>query len=465
MNDLNVTGGIAVDSKRTFRAGIGIKDGKIVAVSVEENLPPARDELEADGCIVMPGMIDSHVHVRAPSFAYREDFQTATAAAIAGGVTMIVEMPVSDPPTSNVDTLLSRIKEASDNARTDFAFYAGAGTENYHDIKELAKYGIVGYKTFLMPPPEGREREFFGLCISDEELFKEVLGAIKDTELFLAIHAEDQEIIARDTKVVKQSGVKGLEGFSLSRPPISEVKAVQRVIELQKINNTRVMLCHISTPQAVDVINDAKRKGFDLFTETCPHYLLLSEEEVRRFGPYARVKPPIRLEVLRKELWSSFQKGSIDVLSSDHAPYTLSEKEKGISDIWHAPDGIAGLELSLPLLLNKVSEGSITYSDMVRVFSENPAKLLGIYPLKGSLAVGTDADLVIVKPNIKSKISLRALRSKAGETVRVYENWPLTHEIIYTICRGKVLYEKGQVVGKPGYGKQVRPIKMQPNNY
>jgi allantoinase len=464
MNDLNVTGGIIVDSKRTFRAGIGIKDGKIVAVSAE-NLPLARHELEADGCVVMPGMIDSHVHVRAPGFAYREDFQSATAAAIAGGVTTIVEMPVSNPPTSSVDVLLSRIKKASDDARTDFAFYAGAGNENCQDIKELAKYGIVGYKTFLMPPPEGREKEFYGLCVSGEESFKEVLGAIKETGLFLAIHAEDQEIIARETKVVQQSGLAGLEGFSLSRPPISEVKAVQWVIELQKISNTRVMLCHISTPQAVDMINDAKRKGFALSTETCPHYLFLSEEGVRGFGPYARVKPPIRPEALRKQLWSSFQKGSIDVLSSDHAPYTLSEKGKGISDIWQAPDGIAGLELSLPLLLNRVSEGSIAYSDIVRVFSENPAILSRIYPLKGSLAVGSDADLVIVKPNVKNRISLGALRSKSGETVKVYENWPLTHEIVYTLCRGQVLYEKGQVVGKPGYGKQVRPINMQPGNY
>lgn len=464
MNDLNVTGGIVVDSRRAFRAGIGIKDGKIAAVSAE-SLPLARHELEADGCIVMPGMIDSHVHVRAPGFAYREDFQTATAAAVAGGVTTIVEMPVSNPPTSSVDILLSRIKEASDNARTDFAFYAGAGTENWQDIEELAKHGIVGYKTFLTPPPEGREKEFFGLCISGEESFREVLGAVKDTGLFLAVHAEDQDIIARETRVAKQSGAGGLEGFSLSRPPMSEVKAVQRVIEQQKINNTRVMLCHISTPQAVDMINDAKRKGFALSAETCPHYLFLSEEWASRFGPHARVKPPIRPEALRKELWSSFQKGLIDVLSSDHAPYTPSEKDEGISDIWQAPDGIAGLELSLPLLLNKVSEGSITYNDIVRVFSENPAILSGIYPLKGSLAVGADSDLVIVKPDIKSKISLGALRTKSGETVKVYENWPLTHEIIYTLCRGQVLYEKGQVVGKPGYGKQVRPIKMQPGNY
>lgn len=459
INDLNVIDGVIVTSKRIIKAGIGIKDGKIVSISKKEDLFSAKKVLRVKDCIIMPGMIDSHVHIRGPSFSHREDFQTGTVAAAAGGITTIAEMPVSSLPTSDIDTLLKRIKVASDNSYVDFSFYAGAGTSNIKKIEGLARGGVVGFKTFLMPPPEGREQEFYGLCTSDWESFREILRLIKKTGLFLAIHAEDNEIIGRETKRIKSLGGKNLKAFSHSRPPISEIQAIKNVIESQKLVNTKISICHVSTPEGIEIINKAKEKGLDIHAETCPQYLFLNEEKASKFGSFARVKPPIRKESLRKKLWSQFRNGLVDIISSDHAPYLPSEKEKSGDNIWLAPDGIPGLELSLPLLLNKVSDNEINYYDIVKYFSENPAKLLGLYPAKGSLEIGTDADLVIIKPDVKSKISLNDLCSKSKESAKVYENWNLSHKIIFTICRGKIVFKEGKIIGQPGYGNYISPLK------
>lgn len=459
INDLNIIDGVIVTSERIIKAGIGIKDGKIVSISKEEDLFPAREVLSVKDCIIMPGMIDSHVHIREPGFNHREDFQTGTAAAAAGGVTTIAEMPVSRPPTSDIDTLLMRIKLANKKSYIDFSFYAGAGTSNIEKIEDLAKCGVVGFKTFLMPPPEGREQEFYGLCSSNWGSFRKILGVIKKTGLFLAIHAEDNEIIDKETKRIKNFGGEDLEAFSHSRPPISEIQAIRNVIESQKLVNTKISICHVSTPESIEIIKKAKEKGLDIHAETCPQYLFLNEEKARKFGSFARVKPPIRKESLRKKLWSQFRNGLVDIISSDHAPYLPSEKEKSGNNIWLAPDGIPGLELSLPLLLNKVSDNEITYHDIVKYFSENPAKLLGLYPVKGSLEIGTDADLAIIKPDVKSKISLNDLWSKSKESAKVYENWALSHKIIYTICRGKIVFDKGKIIGQPGYGNYISPLK------
>ncbi|MDN5301865.1 MAG: allantoinase [Thermoanaerobacteraceae bacterium] len=458
INDLNIVGGTVVSSNGLKKATISIKDGKISYISESKKIVPAKKVLEVTNCIIMPGMIDSHVHVRAPSFSHREDFQTGTRAAAAGGVTTIVEMPVSNPPTSNVKTLKNRIKNASENAYVDFGFWAGIGTDNVDEADKLAECGIVGFKTFLMPPPESREDEFQGLCTDDEKSLKNVLAAVVKTGLLLAIHAEDNSVISKQMELIKSQGQNDLHGFSSSRPPISEILAISSVIRIQMHHNANILICHVSTPLSIEVIHEAKAMGLNMYAETCPQYILLSEEKISKFGPFARVKPPIRKEKLRKELWTQFKNGLIDILSSDHAPYLEYEKNKGKDDIWMAPDGIPGLELSLPLLLNKVTDGEITYQDIVKMFSEHPAKLLGFYPKKGTLEIGSDADIVIVRPNMHSKVLLNNLFTKARNSVKVYEEFPLTHSIEYTISRGEIVFNKGKIVGNVGHGNFISPI-------
>ena len=457
-NDLNIVGGTLVDHRRTFPGGIGIRGETIVYVGDEADLPPAKRVIDATGCMVMPGMIDAHVHVRAPSFPHREDFTSATAAAASGGVTTIVEMPVSQPPASDPDTVRARISHAEAHALVDFCFYAGVGGDNMDLVADLARCGVVGFKTFLMPPPEGREKEFYGLCTSDEALGG-ILKRVKAQGLLLAVHAEDPEIVERETVRVRQGGDKDFGAFCRSRPPASEVRAVRRLLGAQAATGTRVLLCHLSTPAAVEAVSEARAAGRPAFSETCPHYLLLSEPEVEHLGPFARVKPPLRSGGLRSELWKCFVDGLIDIVSSDHAPYLEEEKEKGLEDIWQAPDGIPALELTLPLLLTAVSDGDIDYPEVVERFSRNPARVLGLLPRKGSLAAGTDADVVIVEPGVEHPVAMEALFTKSRASARVYESRRLTHLVRYTLCRGTVVWEGGAVTARPGYGQFVRPAR------
>lgn len=459
INDVNVVGGIIITAEGSFEGTVGIQGQTITYIGPECGQPAASRTINASGCLVMPGMVDAHVHVRAPSFAHREDFESATAAAAAGGVTTVVEMPISDPPASDVETLRTRIRNAAEHARVDFCFYGGAGADNLDAIPALAAAGVIGFKTFLMPSPEGREREFRGLCAPDETSLEQVLRAVGAEGLFVAVHAEDLETIAHETEAVQLSGAKGLDAFSLSRPPRAEWIAVERVIRAQKRTGSKVLICHVSTPEAVDRIRKAKAEGLKIYAETCPHYLLLSQEGVCAQGPFARVKPPMRPEALRERLFQQFHDGLIDILSSDHAPYRLDEKEKGLENIWLAPDGIPALELSLPLMLEKALLDELTYGQIVKHFSENPARLLGIYPRKGALRVGSDADLVVIKPDAPHSVTLNSMQTKARQSCKVYEGWSMHHRIIVTLCRGRAVFEDGGILGHPGFGGLITPLR------
>ena len=458
VNDLNVAGGIVVTGECSFEGAVGVQGRTISYIGPVSGLPPARRTLSARGCLIMPGMVDAHVHVRAPSFAHREDFESATAAAAAGGVTTLAEMPVSDPPASDAETLQARLRHATGHARIDFCLYGGAGADNLDAIPAMAGAGAVGFKTFLMPPPEGREREFRGLCTPDDDSLERVMRTIGAQGRFLAVHAEDTETIARATLSPEVMVAKGLDAFSLSRPPVAELIAVERVLRVQKRTGTRVLICHVSTPDAVDLIQDAKGEGREVYAETCPQYLLLSQETACHHGPYARVKPPIRPESLRAGLFGRFREGRIDLLSSDHAPYLPEEKQKGMKNIWLAPDGIPALELSLPLLLGRVSSGELGYGQIVKHFSENPSRLLGIYPRKGAISVGSDADLVVVEQAAPHLVALDSLRTKACGSCRVYEGWLLDHRIRLTLSGGRVVFEDGHIRGDPGTGAFVAPM-------
>jgi allantoinase len=458
-HDVNIVDGLIVTAGGSFRGAVGIRGRTISYVGPGHDIPAARRTIDARGCLVMPGMVDAHVHVRAPSFVEREDFESATAAAAAGGVTTLVEMPVSVPPASDAGTLRTRARHAAEHAMVDFCFYGGAGIDNLDAIPALADSGVVGFKTFLMPPPEGREREFHGLCAPDEGSLEKVLAAAGAKGLPVAVHAEDPETIASATRAVRASGAKGLDAFSASRPPRAEFIAVERVIRAQQRTGARVLVCHVSTPEAVDRIRQARSEGCEIHIETCPQYLLLSQDAVRGLGPFARVKPPIRPEGLRAGLFRRFHDGWIDILSSDHAPYRLEEKERGLEDIWLAPDGIPALELSLPLMMEKVLSGELTPEQVVRHFSENPARLLGIYPRKGALREGSDADLVVVEKGSPVPVTLDSLRTKARKSCRVYEGWTIHHRIRITMSRGRVVFEDGDVRGEPGMGEWIKPAQ------
>jgi dihydropyrimidinase/allantoinase len=434
---------------------IGVREGKVVGIS-QKRLKKADIVIDAKGKIILPGTIDPHAHIRAPGHPERETFETGTKAAAAGGVTTVIEHPVSTPPPYSAELVTRRMERAENEIVVDIAFFGAAGIDHIEDILPCSKAGIVGFKTFLHEAPEGREEEFEGLTAPRDGDLYEVMKEIAKTDLLGAFHAENNSIINNHIRSFRREGKVSSIYHAKSRPPIAEIETTSKILLFAEETGARVQICHMSTPRAVELVNFAKGKGIDAVAETCPQYLLLTEEYLDKYGPYAKCNPPLRTEAERIAMLSLVNNGSINTIGSDHAPFTKEEKETGEEDIFKAPAGFPGIELRLPLLFTKVRGKKLSLDRMVDLISKNPAKIFGLYPRKGVIAVGADADFVVIDPNRKEVISRDRMLTKARDVANVYEGWEVYGKPETTIVRGNVVFEGGEIRVSPGYGEVVK---------
>lgn len=451
---------IAIKSDKVFidnrlvECNLGIKDGKISTISKEGI--KAKEIIDAQGKIVLPGTIDPHVHIRNPGQEEKETFETGTKAAAAGGVTTVIEMPVSTPAASSPEIIKKRMDLAKDQIVVDLAFYGAAGRENIDNIIPCSKTGIVAFKTFLTEVPPGRERDYEGLtAVLDSDLY-EVMKEIAKVNGLAAFHAENNSIIKYQINKFRNEGKVSPIYHAKSRPPINEVEATSRILLFAEELGTRVQICHISTPKVVDLINIAKRKGVYAIAETCLHYLVLNENTLKKYGPFAKCNPPLRSEKEQQDMWEMINNGSIDTVASDHAPHTIEEIEKGMDNIFNATSGMPGIELRLPILFTKVKERKLSLTRMVELISSNPAKIFGLYPKKGVISVGSDADFVIIDPNMRRVISTDKLFTKCKDGAKVYDGWEVYGMPEYTIVRGNLVFANDKIMSLPGYGEIVK---------
>lgn len=460
MKDLNIIHGTIVRPEGCMTGSIEIRDGRISRIVPDnEAVQPTAEVVDAGGMLIFPGMIDSHVHIRGGKLAYREDFASGTMAAAAGGVTVIAEMPVSNPPASREKDFEARIEEVKAQAYVDFALYGGAGADNLDEISALAEKGAAAYKTFLMPPVPGREKEFYGLCSETQETLIRVMEQVAKTGRLLAVHSELNQYVQAETERRMAAGQNGLRSFCHSRPVEAETEAVKWVIHAARKTGCKASICHVSTPEAVQMIREAQADGVDIHAETCPQYILFNEDTAEFAGVFARMKPPLRDKARMEELCRLYEEGAFELTGSDHAPYQKNEKLKNGQDIWHTFDGVPGLELSLPLLLNAVENGVLTYEAIARNTAESPARLLGISQ-KGRIEAGADADLVLVKKCDQPwKLDTAKLFTKCRDSAVLYEGIPMYYNIEATYVRGEKVFEAGRITGKQGWGEFVSPVK------
>ena len=461
--DLIIKHGKVFTNGHLTKGAIAIKDGVIVAIGEENHLPEAERVIDARGHLILPGGIDPHVHFRDPGRPDRETFKTGTMAAAAGGVTTVLEHPISSPPQYSPEILANRVRVAEPQAVVDFAFFGAAGAEFPEEIAKIAKEGIVAYKTFLHEAPEGREAEFVGLTMADDGEMLDGFRAVAATGLICATHAENNAIISRKINELKAQGRTDFIAHAESRPPISEIETVGKLLHFVRETGVKIDFCHISTPEAMELVKQAKYEGYEVYLETCPHYLFLDEEKIRELGPFAKCNPPLRSKESSDKLWSYINDGSVDFIGSDHGPFLLSEKEKGLENIFAAPAGFPGIDLRLPLMYNAVTEGKLTLKRMVELISENPAKVFGLYPKKGVLNVGSDADLVIIDPNKTFVVSKDKNYSKSKDIAMVYEGMELKGRPLFTLVRGRVVMADGVVnENAEGWGQLVKPSVIEP---
>ena len=435
--DLAIRGCRVLVGGELIEASIGVAEGRVAAIAKDPHLPKAEVELNAHGLIALPGMVDMHVHLRDPGYEWKEDFHTGTMAAACGGVTVVADMPNNRPPITTTARLRRKVEEASAKAVVDYALYAAA-SRRLRELDGMFREGVVGVKAYMA----SRDPEL----VVDEGLLSRVARRVARAGSLLLVHAEE-------VGELSSMGARSVLDYCRARGPALEYRGVKAALRAIAGLDVRLHLCHLSTIGSLRELRRAKQSGLKVTAETCPHYLLLTLRDVARLKALAKVDPPIRGWRHRAELWRAIGEGLIDALASDHAPH--APHERWVDDPLEAPSGIASLEVALPLMLDCVNRGLLSLRRLVELYSEAPSRILGLYPRKGALVEGADADVVLVSMSEEWRITSRSLHSKSPETP--YEGRVVRGRVRATLVRGTVVAEGGEVKAPPGYGLMLRP--------
>jgi len=446
--DLILKGGKVATSTGVMEADVAVDGGKIFDISKATNLPDTDKVLNVNGLFILPGIVDAHVHVCDPGFI-RESFRTGTAAAAAGGVTTIIDMASSGQLRTSSVVMLNRKKEAAEReAFVDFGLYGGeiADEKDLVDIGELVRAGVVGFGEIMMCGD---------MPVKNDEVLLEALRLISAAKSIAAVHAEDDSLLTTMKLRMMSRGRKDAAAFADARPNEAEQQAVAKALILSRRVNGKLHVCHLSTREGLESIRAARARGMRVTTEVCPHHLFLTRDSYGELGPLVITTPPLRTKHDAYALWNGLNDGTIDLIVSDHCAFKKKEKCVGLQDVWKTPPGVPGLETLALLMLGKgISEGKISLEKFVRASSENPAKILGLYPKKGALQKGADADMLVVDLHKQHKITAEDMKCVADYTP--FEGWIVNAKHVMTIVRGRIVAEEGQIVGKMGYGKFVK---------
>ncbi|MBI4277880.1 MAG: dihydroorotase, partial [Armatimonadetes bacterium] len=366
-------------------AGVVVQGERIVAICATEEIPEAKWVIDAAGKFVVPGLIDTHVHTRAPGYEYKEDFETCSAAAAAGGITTILAMFNVKPPTTSAEGCANLAAHGNAHSLVNFNMYGLITDRNLGEIARMADLGISSFK-FLMgykyePGAEDISAPADGPMLNAMRL-------IAEAGLPVAVHAENDEILLHRRQRLKAEGRRDPATHLEARPNIAEEEAVSRLILYSRRAGSRLHILHLSGREGAWLIRQAQREGLPITAETCPHYLFLtSEEHVAKHGTLAKINPPIRTITDQETLWECVRDGSIDVIGTDHAPQTDEEKmlRSPHADMWAALSGFAGVETNIPLMLTAVNDGRLTLPRLVEICSTNAARIFGLYPERGTL--------------------------------------------------------------------------------
>jgi len=446
-----IRGGEIITPASRYNTNIYIKDGKIAAITDEELPGEAKENTDASGLQVLPGLIDTHVHSRDGGATYKEDFFHSTQAAAAGGITTVFEMPNTNPPVNNSENFNNQVKNLKNKAHVNFGLWGIClGDLNIGDLQNLHHAGVIGFKYFW---GYAVDENTYQLIYNYTDDMVDVIPPCDDGEVYamlkevaktgqtFAIHAENSELINHLTEEMKKTGKSDYQTVLTSRPHLAEVLTIQTGISLAKATGARLHVLHISTAEGVKLIREAQAEGYPITGETCPHFLFLTEDDFEEVGNFMKVYPLVKSKSDQNALWEGISDGTITFVCSDHAPHTAEEKIEG--DLWSIPSGMCGVETLAPLMLDAVSEKKITLEKLVSLLAENPAKQFGVFPQKGIIQVGSDADLTIVDMEKEFTIQNKDLHSKSK--VSAYDHFNIKGKPVQTIVNGATIMKNGKV--------------------
>lgn len=441
--------GVRLISSSNIKDGIDILviDGRVEALGRGLSRPNGVEVLDAKGLLAFPGAVDEHVHMREPGLEYKDDFLHGTMAAAAGGVTTVLEMPNTLPPVENKNILLEKAKHLSGKAYVDFGLYGVVHDGNIDEFEELVYSGAVGFKIFLGPTTGNIPAPNDGTLI-------EALSKSAKMNVPIAFHAENWDLVKYFTEKVKATGRMDPTAHTDARPPICEEEAIQRLILYSKHTGGRVLIVHMSAKEGVELLRRAKELKLNVWGETNPHYLLLTVKDYEKYGVLIKVNPPIRDESHQRELWRAVLDGTITHIGSDHAPHSREEKEK---NVWEASAGFHGVRTLVPLMIDQALRGRLPLTKIPELLSENPARLFNIYPRKGTLTIGSDADIILVDP--RGETVLREEDLYAKNPLSPFIGWKLRGIIKYVILRGTIIAKNGKIVVEKPLGEWIKPVR------
>ncbi|MHA2205930.1 MAG: dihydroorotase [Candidatus Thorarchaeota archaeon] len=422
------------------RAGVGISDGKFCIIATNEHLPRGEVEIDANGMILMPGIIDGHAHLHDNDMIDHEDFTSGSRAAAAGGVTTVIEMPLA----SQVDSpkaVEEKIEQGESRSVIDFSLNGGMlNSGNITAIPALIEKGIAAFKAFTCEPFR-----------ADAGVITRAMSEVSEHGGHVTIHSENQGILDEFAKDMERD-LDAPISHALSRPNLAEQLAVKQNIAITKQTGGHLHIAHITTREGVTELERGKISGVLVTTEVCPHHLVFQRDEMNRLGPKSKMNPPLRSKVDRAALWSALLRGTIDIVGSDHAPCPIEKKEAGRDNISDAWSGVDGVQMILRVLLSEgINNGRLSYSRLLEITSQNPAKIFGLYPKKGVIRVGAEADMVLIDPHLEEKITADMMFSKCGWTI--YEGMTMKGAPVMTFVRGVQVFNENRMTVKPGHGK------------
>lgn len=443
-----VHGGLLGTETGAYRADLVIEGERIAAITLDASGLDAAERIDATGKIVVPGGVDVHTHFKEPADPLVEGFHTGSLGAIAGGITSVVEMPQATPHASRGEHIREKRRLGEAHAIVDFALWGAAINQDLAEIEEMLDEGVVGIKSFMA----GSSPSF--PAATDATLL-EVFTRLAGTGIPYGLHAENDHLLQAGIARMQAAGRKDALAHAASRPPIVEVEAVARAIFFAEQTGGFAYICHASTVGALEQVRVARARGVQVAVETCPQYLALDEEDLRRLGPFGRCAPAIRPRSEVEGLWRFVADGTLDVLSSDHCGYTIESKEAGLDDIWQAPLGLSGIQTMYPVAFDEMlHRRGLDLATFVRLSATNPARIFGLYPRKGTLQVGADADIAIYDPDATWTVRGSDMLHRNKWTP--FEGREVRGRVVRTLVRGRTVFlHDGEpiVTAEPGHGR------------
>jgi dihydropyrimidinase len=454
---LIIKNGTVVTPADTYKADVGVLDGKINAVA--ESLTPGQDTVVVDAkrMYVFPGGIDVHVHLQLPfsGTISADDFENGTKAAACGGVTTVLDFAIQTKGSSIMKAIEARRAEADSKVCIDYGLHAAItdwNPQTQAEIKQVIDYGIPTFKMFMIYKNEG--------WMADDGM---LFSALEETAKYggqIGVHAESVFVLDMlIERYAKEKEKWGAYGHTLSRPCYTEEEAIIRAIKWAEVTGGRLYIVHMSTGEGTEAVHAAKERGVNVYAETCPQYLLLNDDVFKgKNGHLYATCPQVKKSHDNERLWRGLMNNDIQIIATDTCTFDTKQKAAWNGDFRKIPFGMPGVETMIPLMYTEgVGKRGLTVNQLVALTSTNPAKLFGMYPQKGTIAVGSDADLVVFNP--KKKIILKAADLQTNCDWSPYEDWKLVGYPSVIISRGSIVAQDGKFVGEVGHG---RFVKRQP---